>query len=101
MIFINAPAFGLTASAYCCPGKIIFINEKADVVMVFRDLQRQGLANTQADTSTLGDASFSVSFVLQLNKGMAEMLTEAQLKGERKTEHRQAYEGPAGLRPSY
>ena len=66
----------------------------------FRVLQKQGLATTQPDTSTLGDASFSVSFVLKQNNGMAEMLTAAQLKGKRKMQHRKAYERLAGLRPS-
>ena len=82
----------------------------------FRVLQKQGLATTQPDTSTLGDASFyqwhfyffrgidepavSVSFVLKLNNGMGEMPTAAQLKGKRKMEHRKAYERLAGLRPS-
>ena len=64
-------------------------------------MQKQGLAITQPDTSTLGDASVSVSFVLKMNNGMAEMLTAAQLKGERKMQHRKAYERPAGLRPSF
>ncbi len=53
------------------------------------------------DTSTLGDASFSVSFVQKLNEAMAEMPTNAELQGERKTQHRKAYERLAGLRPSY
>ena len=60
----------------------------------------RGLAITQPDTSTLGDASFSVGFVPQLSKGMAEILATAQLQGQRKTQHRKEYERPAGLRPS-
>ena len=57
------------------------------------------LAETHADTSTLGDASFSVGFILKLNRGMVERFVAAQLKGQRKTQHRKAYERPAGLRP--
>jgi len=41
--------------------------------------------NNQADTSTLGDALFFDSFVLQLNHTMAEMHTTAQLQPQRKT----------------
>ena len=35
----------------------------------------RGFVITQADTSTLGDASFSVGFVPQLSKGMPARMT--------------------------
>jgi len=85
---------------HCCPGKIILIDEKTIVARVSCFCKSRGLASAQPDTSTLGDASFyprhfyfftgidepavSVSFVLKLNNGMAEMSTAAQLKGKRK-----------------
>jgi len=76
------------------------INEKTIIARVSGFCKSRGLATKQPDTSTLGDASFSVSFVLKLNNGMGEMPTAAQLKGERKMQHRKAYERLAGLRPS-
>jgi len=81
-------------------GQNLLIDEKTIIARVSGFCKSRGLATTQPDTSTLGDASFSVSFVLKPNNGMAEMLTAAQLKGERKTQHRKAYERLAGLRPS-
>ena len=71
------------------------------VAKVFSDLHKWRLAIVRPDTSTLGDASFSVSFVKKLNHAMAERPTAVQLQGKRKTQHRKAYERPAGLRPSY
>ena len=71
------------------------------VAKVFSDLHKWRLAIVRPDTSTLGDASFSVSFVQKLNDAMAERPTAVQLQGKRKTQHRKAYERPAGLRPSY
>ena len=87
------------------------------VEKVFSDLHKRRLAIVRPDTSTLGDASFyqcvndllgvlmnlpvSVSFVQKLNDAMAERPTAVQLQGKRKTQHRKAYERPAGLRPSY
>jgi len=56
-----------------CPGKIILIDEKTIVARVSWFCKSRGLASAQPDTSTLGDASFAVSFVLKLNNGMAEM----------------------------
>jgi len=85
---------------YCCPGKILLIDEKTIIARVSGFCKSRGLATTQPDTSTLGDAPFYVSFVGKLNNGMAEMPTAAQLKGKRKMQHRKAYERLAGLRPS-
>jgi len=48
----------------------------------------------------IDEPAVSVSFVGKPNNGMAEMLTADPLKGERKTQHRKAYERLAGLRPS-
>jgi hypothetical protein len=45
------------------------------------------------------EPAVSVSFVLLLNKGMAEMLAEPELQRQRKTQHRKEYKRPAGLRP--
>ena len=88
-------------SNYWCPGKIIAFYENRVVAKVFSDLHKRRLAIVRPDTSTLGDASFSVSFVQKLNDAMAERPTAVQLQGKRKTQHRKAYERPAGLRPSY
>jgi len=52
---------------------------------LFNDLQKHGAANNQPDTSTLGDALFFDSFVLQPNHTIAEMHTAAQLLPQRKT----------------
>jgi len=76
------------------------IDEKTIIARASGFCKSRGLATTQPDTSTLGDASFYVSFVGKLNNGMAEMPAAAQLKGKRKMQHRKAYERPAGLRPS-
>jgi len=46
----------------------------------FNDLQKQEAANNQPDTSTLGDALFFDSFVLQPNHTTAELHTAAQLQ---------------------
>ena len=97
-------------------GKNYIIIEDPVVAKVFSDLHKRRLAIVRPDTSTLGDASFYqlysdflgvlmnltvfVSFVQKLNDAMAERPTAAQLQGKRKTQHRKAYEGPAGLRPS-
>ena len=85
----------------CCAGKIISLYTDQVVAKVFSDLYKRRLAIVRPDTSTLGDASFSVSFVQKVNDAMAENPTAVQLQGKRKTQHRKAYERPAGLRPSY
>ena len=84
-----------------CPVKIILIDEKTIVARVSWFCKSRRLASAQPDNSTLGDASFAVSFVLKLNNGIAEIPTAAQLKGERQMQHRKAYERLAGLRPSW
>jgi hypothetical protein len=45
------------------------------------------------------EPAVSVSFVLLLNKGMAEMHAEPALQRQRKTQHQKEYGRPAGLRP--
>ena len=46
----------------------------------FNDLRERGPMNNQPDTSTLGDALFFDSFVLQPNHTTAELHTAAQLQ---------------------
>ena len=60
------------------------IDEKTIIARVSWFCKSRGLASAQPDTSTLGDASFAVSFVLKLNNGMAEIPAAAQLKGKGK-----------------
>ena len=80
-------------------GKNYVIIEDPVVAKVFSDLHKRRLAIVRPDTSTLGDASFSVSFVQKMNDAMAERPTAVQLQGKRKTQHRKAYERLAGPRP--
>ncbi len=82
-------------------GKNYVIIRRPSCSKCFERFTKRRLAIVGPDTSTLGDASFSVSFVQKLNDAMAEIPTAAQLQGKRKTQHRKAYERPAGLRPSY
>jgi len=65
----------------------------------FNDLLEQGNCNNQPDTSTLGDALFFDSFVLQLNRTTAETRTTAQLQLREKPASK-SVRAPAGLRPS-